>query len=151
MTFFTGLFVAFVLNCSAANEMSPRPSRHIRDDGPLLPHIIEKLSEGTVKKQHIIWPKDGADTDTNNKTEIFLKEVTKRTDVYSYTASNKLLRFWLVNITDLQVGTIGQNESVAEVQEDTKYTLNAVLLSPSAPAKLSVSNKVERDGIQYTT
>jgi len=146
--FAIGSFAAY---CTAADSLSPRHSQHIDGKEPSKSHVIEERSNDITGKQHIIWPKDGTDADTNSKTEDFLKGVIQQTNIYSYTDTSKKLVFWLVNVTDSQVGTIKQNAGVRAVQEDTKDELEATLPWPFTPAKLSVPNKFKRDDVQYTS
>ena len=69
----------------AADSASSHESQSIIMKVPPAKRKVEKRSESSASKQHVLWPKECIDKNTNAKTYSSLKEVIKHEDIYSYT------------------------------------------------------------------
>lgn len=89
---------------SHTDPLSPS-SQHIEND-QLKSNGISKRSDDTTKRQYIIIPNNGTDSDANSKIENFLKSTTQQTNIFSAKYSPNNLIWWLANITDSKVDTV---------------------------------------------
>ncbi len=95
---------SIVISYTAADLSSPS-SQHIGNYEPKSQGVGER-SDDTTKRQYIIIPNNGTDSDTNSRTENFLKSITQQTSIYSSKDSSNNLIWWLASITDSEVDTI---------------------------------------------